>query len=351
MKTADVTIKQKKRGFTLVEIMIVLTIMAVIMGIFTVVIGNVLNSGRETQTRATLKKIDELVQDRLRAFRLAKERGRFQGTIQDLSRNWSSGPNYKDDLISVCVHKHYMGKYFGMDYLLDPSSYNDPVNGANAVGTSAEEAAFSSEILYELLMKGTIAGENPVPLLSITAAETDFSSNEIGDTDGDGRLEFLDGWGNPLRMYLWPTFLTRPDGTNLIGGNLLLRLYIPAAADKPDNVLETDPDDPKGILSQATASELGVLNSAGVFAFTFDDAVTPPEPHHFDTYHTMVVVSAGQDQTLGVKEPLESILAEPELVFGGFTFDPAQTDSTSADHIYNSPINDDITNHQGTRGN
>ena len=35
-------------------------------------------------------------------------------------------------------------------------------------------------------------------------AKTLFSESAIGDTDGDGSAEFLDGWGHPISFIRWP---------------------------------------------------------------------------------------------------------------------------------------------------
>ncbi|MAT15705.1 MAG: hypothetical protein CMJ46_10615 [Planctomyces sp.] len=337
MKRTDLTIHRHPRGFTLVEIMVVITVIAILMGIFVFVIGNVLNSGRETQTRGTLKKIDQLIDDRMRALRIATERDRFAGRLDSISNQWTSGPSYKTDLLTVCLRKHLLGKYFGMDLLLDPPG--------SEVSSQAAVEAYSSELLYELLMKGTINGANPVPEFSITAAEIDFSSGEIGDTDGDGKLEFVDGWGNPLRFYLWPTFLSQIDFANTDRSNLFLRLYNPAAAEKPENIIGLDPDDPKGVLTKAAAGGyLSDLNSESIFEFEFNQAT--PSPHHFDRYHAPIVISAGPDGTLGVKEFNQSILAEPIA-----DINITQNDAGEPDHVYNSVMNDDLTNQQGLGGN
>lgn len=35
-------------------------------------------------------------------------------------------------------------------------------------------------------------------------ARSQFNQNDIGDTDGDGALEFVDGWGKPIEFVRWP---------------------------------------------------------------------------------------------------------------------------------------------------
>ena len=51
----------------------------------------------------------------------------------------------------------------------------------------------SAECLYLVVMLATGDGE----------ARSQFNDSEIGDTDGDGAPEFLDGWGNPIGFLRW----------------------------------------------------------------------------------------------------------------------------------------------------
>lgn len=51
----------------------------------------------------------------------------------------------------------------------------------------------SAECLYLVITLATGDGE----------ARGLFSESDIGDTDGDGALEFLDGWGQPIRFMRW----------------------------------------------------------------------------------------------------------------------------------------------------
>ena len=61
----------------------------------------------------------------------------------------------------------------------------------------------SAEMLY--LIVTTAAGGDSAP-----AAR--FKEREVGDTDGDGMPEFLDGWGRPIAFLRWaPGFRTDPD--------------------------------------------------------------------------------------------------------------------------------------------
>lgn len=52
----------------------------------------------------------------------------------------------------------------------------------------------SAECLYMIVMNACADGE----------ARTLFQENVIGDTDGDGAPEFIDGWGHPVNFIRWP---------------------------------------------------------------------------------------------------------------------------------------------------
>lgn len=57
----------------------------------------------------------------------------------------------------------------------------------------------SAECLYMLIVYGTGDGE----------ARTLFPESNVGDTDGDGAPEFIDGWGNPISFMRWaPGFVS-----------------------------------------------------------------------------------------------------------------------------------------------
>lgn len=62
-----------------------------------------------------------------------------------------------------------------------------------------------SEMLYAILVEGQ------GPLGSFFQIE-DFRPGEVGDTDQDGLMEFLDAWGKPLQFFRWPIYLVSDVG-------------------------------------------------------------------------------------------------------------------------------------------
>ena len=62
-----------------------------------------------------------------------------------------------------------------------------------------------SEALYAMLTDGS------GPLGSYFSAD-DFTSKEVKDTDGDGCMEFVDAWGEPLQFFRWPIFFGSDPG-------------------------------------------------------------------------------------------------------------------------------------------
>ncbi|SIN70544.1 prepilin-type N-terminal cleavage/methylation domain-containing protein [Singulisphaera sp. GP187] len=54
-----------------------------------------------------------------------------------------------------------------------------------------------SEMLYAILVEGG-------GVYGSSFDKDDFTSKEVQDTDGDGLMEFVDAWGEPLQFYRWP---------------------------------------------------------------------------------------------------------------------------------------------------
>ncbi len=99
-----------------------------------------------------------------------------------------------------------------------------------------------AEALYAMLVEGS------GPLGSYFSAD-DFTSREVKDTDGDGLLEFIDAWGEPLQFFRWPIYFgTEPGTTGVVPtfGSDIQKGYYPyndPAGTLPEN-REQNPLDP-----------------------------------------------------------------------------------------------------------
>jgi prepilin-type N-terminal cleavage/methylation domain-containing protein len=207
-----------------------------------------------------------------------------------------------------------------------------------AAGTDTTE---SSELLYYILVVSGTFGSSPVDA-------DQFSGIEVADTDEDGLPEFIDAWGEPLRFYRWPTRLIDPtapnpfkpdffavndstevdpdpDGDELSDGmreilsterlyaGVLIRGLPPAPVPLPGpsggmtiqrDLLFVDPDDPVGLLYSFI--EDPQYTSMGIdLTQEFNEA----KYHTPDTYHVPLIVSAGPDGLLGLREPTDTVAA------------------------------------------
>lgn len=234
----------------------------------------------------------------------------------------------------------------------------------------------SAEMLYLILTAGDVLGVPPV-------GSDEFSSSEVRDTDGDGLLEFVDGWGRPLRFYRWPTRLLMcgddgPPGRDTNGDSqrtppgprppanpqqlpggvpdpTYARLLIGTlpSAQAGDAALRRDPDDGLNLLytqlikrndTNTPVNGNGDLNARLKLERLF---------HTPETYHTLLIVSAGPDGQLGMYEPVQFHFDnhDPDNTIYGHLGQLARDATLLPTHPVNQlgdpathPINDNITN-------
>lgn len=313
-------------AFTLIELLVAIGIIITLSSIAWVAFAGKGTTARIVATETTIQKINSQLKQRLQEF----ERLDFSDrAAQYQSTSNNNLANYPDkQAVRIAFEKIYLQLAF-------PQNAQDFTSLGGSLPTAIPQeirdkdtTPESSELLYALLTtQGTVFG---VPNTDLG----EFTAEEIGDTDGDGLLEFIDSWGRPIRFYRWPTRLVRPDQDG-DGG-----IDFSAEEANPENILDgfmsvvpdteslnRDPDDAVGRL-QLMVDRIG-------------SSVWPESLRHtLQTYHTFLIVSAGPDEELGLFEP------EDTTNFGHLAQPTTEVTDTlgSAESPLSTSIADNITN-------
>jgi prepilin-type N-terminal cleavage/methylation domain-containing protein len=189
----------RRAGFSLIEILVVIGLIAFLTAALVAVIPRVGNAAKVASTKATIKKVDEMLNDRVNGFRrwiqkqdqLAAGNAPSYVTNSPFASTFASNPVQARALAVKYAFRLYFPQVF--------SEFQTPINPP----ASHQRVTESSECLYQFLTNGPLFDTEPPSAADLKAIET-------ADTDGDGLPEIVDGWGQPLRFYRWPTRLVRP---------------------------------------------------------------------------------------------------------------------------------------------
>lgn len=311
-----------RRGFTMIELLVVITIISILLAATLYAIGNAIGAARANATQATLVKLDSLLRGRIEAFGVNLKKPtqtkiieRQMAVVSDTLKA-EGVPTLPTAVLELLARKSLFQQAF-------PQTLGDNVTlgaAGNYFNGNAQNAAESSEYLYWILTQADSYGMAPPD-------SSEFSASEIGDTDGDGRLEFLDAWGNPLLFYRWPTRLLRPAGPTSPVMPALAALQIGGLPS--DNLtLSKDPGDGVNLYSDKIAEQ-----------------ILPPEIfeklfHTPRTYYVPLILSAGPDRESGLYQP--HVHDDSTPIYGNLA---QPLPATLADPSYG-PLLDNITNHK-----
>ena len=349
----------RRRGaFTLIELLVVVSIIGILLSLTVAATLSFVTDARESATEATLGKVGGMLERRLSALRRSVEVssgdssrvGQSGGTVLDLKvKQLESMPSYLavrgSDYTDPSRPPFLLERVDVYGRAGDPrglafTGVMDGANGAKTFGAFAEDPTASSEALLLFLTKGESYGVGATD-------EEALRESELADTDGDGLREIVDGFGNPVRFYRWPTRLLRPapdadgsgvvepgeaatqddDGRHPVVGRanpdlLPAALAVLGSAFPPDTPFGGGPEfdygdrlDPDTGVDEPFLPTLGVLartdpgdarGQAGTqFANRFGGGGQAFEQlfHTPTTYFAPLVVSAGADGVLGLYEP------------------------------------------------
>lgn len=206
-----IRVRRVAPGFTLVELLVVITIIGMLASLVLVALASVRETARRDKTRATIAKLKNIIEplyDSYRTRRVALNTtgmtpaqaayARLYG-LRDLMR--MEMPDRRSDLLDPATGNG-RGAVSGVPL---PSVYQAYVRRALAAagkginGKGMDQNA-PAECLYMI-----------VSLLGGEDARKQFSDDEVADTDSNGLPEFIDGWGQPIRFLRWPSAFVDSD--------------------------------------------------------------------------------------------------------------------------------------------
>lgn len=198
-------------GFTLVELMVVGTVIAILATLSAAGLAATRHRVRAEKTRNTIRKLHEIVVGHHESY--LRRRVPFTASATSHRANGAAKleavrrlmvyemPDcWADVAASPAVVANTLPAYL----------QTGPVLGyPGSRPASIAPALEGAECLYMIVSRGGIEPD----------LMEQFRSDEIGDTDGNGAPEFLDGWGNPIGFIRWaPGFagsvLQKPDAVN-----------------------------------------------------------------------------------------------------------------------------------------
>ncbi len=222
--------RTRTMGFTLIELLVVIMLIGIMASFVLVALAGVTTQAKEDRTRAQIMKIHELLMEQWEEYQYRRVpptqamRNHMQGgaklnsvqlaqqrllALRELMR--MEMPTYISDIANPS--KFIAGSAGNAPY--QPSrwrAYNQRALRINAdwlqpdsIGDDLERKAVAdfqqAECLYLILSQIRDADSSALEF---------FTEKEIGDVDGDGMKEILDGWGNPIRWMLWAPGYTSP---------------------------------------------------------------------------------------------------------------------------------------------
>lgn len=192
----------QRRGFTLIEMLVTVTVIGIIVAMALGALVNAQESAREQRTRSLISKLHTQMMYRWESYQTrrlpmaipggkAQDRAwyRLQASREmmrlELPERWSdiTDPTNPGNPVRVWFLNELPA--LSESYLRFYNSLPSPATAANRFE--------NAECLYLIVTMGH----------DDSLGTTKFRASDVGDVDGDGAKEFIDGWGRPIIFLRW----------------------------------------------------------------------------------------------------------------------------------------------------
>jgi len=305
------TTRCPRPGFTLIELLVVISIIGILMGLVAGGVFQYLEVQTQANTESNIRAVDKVLRQQIDAVISTADKQPLPPPVVRLATNNGTVTDSQQKRARVIWRTLSLVQEFPMTYAeaLSPT-------GASGIAASPTYGNLAGYLPGNKLYKNALttakgfgalgsAGESATLLLlalqlnrgGVRLSADDLSSG-AADTNGDGLKELVDGWGNPLGFYRFPTGNTELDGT------------------KPATLVFRNPLDPEGTLLNPQWNNSKNVNNPQCGAYWFQricHKISNTSGSPISYYAPPVVASSGRDGLFGMNHEVFGVWPGPPV--------------------------------------